>query len=1076
MIDGDFFDLDIFCNDGTFLIEREHPLSKELMRKASEHDDTCSVDFIKKVIKDRNEEIYSLFENKIGNKIPVFDILGIITPRTIFESKITHHVKNVNSLNEKNISPLIKSFGQKIIREYRKHLIPVMTTINYDTTFSFHDAWHCVNYDINSIISIIRDYALVSFSTVEYVHSRKTEYINTKKLTDQFYKVCELASRNQPIQAVNLIDAGMIIDNKSSLIYLPSNYNLKFFTYKLYRNAFGKIKYPKLKSKDIYRDHYNDQKIVDRSTGESYYQCYLVDCIKNLDLQELLELLMNYFHVILFNSKTIGPNGETFHHDYFNFCKHHHDKIREGILEGKSKELINEYFPTFSVREIADEIGFWEIDYEKVKLKLNGQQAIDGYKQAKNYFECSQDVYIEYTLFTFLAFQHRNNGGSTVGYPHIHITYLIEARDRLSMNKIHEYIDNEIREKTGLRDILTKIREDNSYEKSIAYVIKNARVEYVDKMLTQLNHYNNRIRNQGDPYVLVDFFDKQLFELTQYDILTIAGCIDGINPNVTSQRSSHIPMKIRYNKSDIEIYKDIVEKFYPDKLDALLTSLEDIDQNIFDINFIPPIYKEIKNTWIRYIQFYMVEHKLIVCDEFIYQKITESKYSFKEYKSIKEFIEGFSFSISPPPPSRQLKEELVELLTNQKPEKIEGSFNFPCVKINFRIVEYKDFILDIVNRCTYSKPPNGQYCYIFFNDVNLGNIIPRVSELISHASYTVQDYNMGRLKRNIVGLLSHLGNFDIQFLSLMHATINVRFDKEGLIILIGDSSSYKSKLILLPIALFPFHKIGRIRECSSFELESQVRTQNVIIVEEANKFLENLNREARGPILQLASGETITVQKKFGDHSNIPTENKSFITLANIDENTRNYITKPEFVNRLRIRNTKYNDVDFGVVTLSEYLCCLPEFLYLVTMSSLSEEYYNCEKLPILKHFDKIPEPLERVHKYFLYDCNPKYLIKEGEPTRSALDIRDSIYELRTDNTFLDFDPKLLKTSRIDKSDIIRKISSESEQIHIKKLSHQKLQNRQIDEQVRIEVASRMNQGNNFNYGQQIVSDGGYSF
>ena len=93
-------------------------------------------------------------------------------------------------------------------------------------------------------------------------------------------------------------------------------------------------------------------------------------------------------------------------------------------------------------------------------------------------------------------------------------------------------------------------------------------------------------------------------------------------------------------------------------------------------------------------------------------------------------------------------------------------------------------------------------------------------------------------------------------------------------------------------------------------------------------------------------GETITVQKKFGDHSNIPTENKSFITLANIDENTRNYITKPEFVNRLRIRNTKYNDVDFGVVTLSEYLCCLPEFLYLVTMSSLSEEYYNCEKLP----------------------------------------------------------------------------------------------------------------------------------
>lgn len=166
-----------------------------------------------------------------------------------------------------------------------------------------------------------------------------------------------------------------------------------------------------------------------------------------------------------------------------------------------------------------------------------------------------------------------------------------------------------------------------------------------------------------------------------------------------------------------------MEEFYPELIPQIRNKTErsSIDQNIFNIRFTPTDYKSERIQWVHYLQRYMVDKKLVIADGHIYQKREDAKYSFDIYRpkndegeisvdetwsaSIKQFIESFSNSESPRPPSEPTQRELIKIFENTNVGKNEGRYEFPCIKINFRLIEYEDFILDIVNRCIYDIPP-----------------------------------------------------------------------------------------------------------------------------------------------------------------------------------------------------------------------------------------------------------------------------------------------------------------------------------------------------------------------------------
>ena len=1039
--------------DDEFLMERKHNLSKLLMRKIQDKDESIKIDFLKLLFLEKYPSIYDKIEPFIETKISRFELLEIIKPVTLFTKQIKSHIENVNTIDvNKPVVSKLNDMNIHIIREYKKHLIPVLVTVRFDTSISFHDAWHRVNYDVSTALSIIKDISIISFSTIEYDHNKQPNYMIKKPHTDKYYKFFEETLKG----IYNIYD--YCINSICPFIYFPSDLSIKIYLYKYYAIKFCKNKWEKLKSKDSNKHLYSseNEKNINRMTGETYHRCYLANQIKNEDLPKLLELLENYFHVILYNRKNKGDRGEDFTYEYINFCKYHYDKIREGILDGNTKKLINEYFPTYTMREIGEDIGFFKIDETKIK----GEEEKKQYFQVYNTFTYSNDIYVEYTFFTFLAYQHKINSGSVIGYPHFHISFLMETRDHSFNLEIIQDIKIKLKEKLDLKDIVVDLKDTNDYTKSIGYTIKNSRIAYVDKMLSQINYYGDKIREEGNPYIFVDINDMDFYRIIEPDILEIAGGINGLNSNIDSERCTWIPMKIRYNKTNREIATEILQKISPETLVKMNENIamEKERNKIFNITMITPNEKCKKIIWIRYIQQHMIENKLVICDNRIFKIREESKYSFNVEMSIEEYVGRFSTSITPPAPDSTLSEYLIKIMNikNEKKYSNETLFNFPQVNINFRLYEYKDFILDTINRCIIDKPPEGHYCYLYFGDISKENYISKVIELIEDGNLNFEDYQDGRTKGRLIGLLKHLNIYDIEFLSYILNTIVPRFRKKDSLLYLGDASSYKSALALLMQIVFPDYKVSRLTKGSKFELFSQLIGALVIYAEECHVMLESIKGSDGGSFLKVSGGEIAEAEGKgLNIQLKIPTANMSFIGNCNINENTLKYIKHEAFLERFNIFQMKKNPIDFGVVKEAEFISCLPEFLLLITMANISKDYYDCEKLPILKSFKELPEPLIRVLNYWQNECDSKYLIPKDGIYRNALQLRESVFELRTNHDFISLENTLLKIGKRDQFSTIENIyeKSKSEQKELKATS--KLDDRECDRDVRIIIADK---------------------
>lgn len=1035
------------------------------------------IKIVKAMIKNRAPDLYEVFETEISNNEKLCKYLfDILKGKTIIEKQMISPKVNVDKFNMGSPQAFFLDLLEKdILSHYDTRLVGMMTTVTIPPTYSFHDAWLICEKLREISLNIIKEYSVMAVSTVEYMHSGNKNYrMKGKKQIEWYQKLLSESDVNK--QSILLAPTGIkdndfgierLTDSKMPYLYYPGenqstlSFNNLIRFYKIIRRKFTYIHDDKkrLYTKDFFRVYYGDQfdtykqqynqnkKIWETVPACSPFFCGEVD---NVSRKELLQSLFNYFNIILFSRRNPGVNSDCIDTSMVDFCQIHYRRIRDTYNStdpNKLNIILDEYFPIHKVSEIGVAKGIFEINRDgKYKLKVTDEE-YKKFLRIHNNYEFSNKFYTEFTFFTFLAFQHRQNGLSNVGYPHIHIYFLVEAVDHKNLNEITREVNTRISFATGLcngKAVLTVLKVDETYVKGIGYITKNDSSAFVDKMLSQIDENGNRIRTSKDPILYVDYYDDRLYDLTAHAWLNIIGEANDGKITNWSYANDYIPLKLRKYKTSSEIYRLIIREFYPERVPKLLKLEEKelIDDKIFNIKYAPTDYKNEKSVWINYLQHYMVSRKLIINEGYIYQKSKDGKYTFDLYfpkdsngeisspdgwdASIKCFIQSFSNNISPKPPSKTTEDNLIKIFENTTPGYTENKYHFPCVILNMRLVEYEDFILDIISRKTYTEQVENQYCFLYIPGINRDNILPKIDEMLSSTKISFEDFQSGKSKRTIIGLLKHLGLYNKYTLSLLYDTLNVRFGKNGLSLFAGDRNSYKSKMLLLVYCLFPPNKIGHPSTFDHHDVGHQVQGKLALVSEEGGAILENIAKQNKSLSLNIFGGEDITGDKKFKDPKTCSSAQMSVSFCVNINGKLGESLEIPEVQTRINPTLHRIHPGNPGVVTIAEYKAILGELLYFVCMVSLSRDYFNYEKVPILHHHDRIPEPLERMHKYFLNNCNPKFLVKDGEPDRSALDIRDFEFNSILTHSFyesVNLPGNILKT----KEEIFTEIIKEAE-------------------------------------------------
>lgn len=1082
--------LDSYIDDLDYFKPLFYFQGMEILKNISIQNNLLERIILECTLKFQSESCYKIYKSLEFNQLFLEKLVNLIKPKTEISRSIKSFSPNIDRFNQNSQEAyqLIR-FENIVKNEMNNRFYGMMTTITYPPSFSFHDTWLIVEKHRELSLNLIRESgSLMSISTIEYMHSGEKKYrIKCEEQIKWFYSLISIQNINDKKELLKNEKYGFdkLTETKLPYIYnpgmLPGKNGIQILIdfYKSIRNIhcyeLDKEK-KRIYTKDRYRELYGDIKDipkystrVNRKTGEVYnvenidgYSPPINNELQKVSRNTLLKSLFNYFHIILFNRKNHDKFVGFIDRSIVKMAEENYKYIRDIMNENNSEKLnslLDLYFPIFTVNEIGISKGVFNIDGSKILEQ--SEEEYENFKRIHNYYTYSNNFYIEYTFYAFLAFQHLQNGLSNVGYPHIHIYFMVDAINHKDILNLKREINSKISEALDLeinQAVLTELKEEETFWKGIGYIMKNSKSQFVDKMLTQVDEKGNRIRDSKDPILYLDYYNKDLYTKTKDCWYSLMNYIynDDTKTFLEANKSSsflieneNLPLRIRTSFHLKDIFRELISEFYPEYFYIINRDKikDDILNEIFGIKYIPNDGTE-ETTWINFLQHYMVKNKLVVSDGYIYKYNDDSKYTFELYipsieetpimrkswdSSIECFIQSFSLNISPKAPSKVLMDKLILKFRNLIPGKIQGFIEIPCILINFRLIEYEDFILDIINRCTYSTPPTRQYCGKFINKINKSNILEKVTELLQTSLIDIDNFKFGSIiNRTPLGLLRHLNLYNIHSLNILYEMLNVRIRKDSLILLAGDSSSYKSSMTYISNCIFPEHRVGILSDLSNTGIAYNVIGKDVVICHEANRNLESIMKQERAALLAITGGEKTSAGKKFKDVETFSTESTSVTFCINIDEKIHECLKKQELQMRSNINIHRRCENNLGVVTQANYEAIIGELLYLVCICSLSINYFNCERLPILHHYDEVPEPLERIHLYYLCNCDTKRLVKRGESSRSALDIRDFEYRSITTHEFINLPTEILPSLEFkSKNEMFRELIAESESKNI---------------------------------------------
>lgn len=642
----------------------------------------------------------------------------------------------------------------------------------------------------------------------------------------------------------------------------------------------------------------------------------------------------------------------------------HKSKKLEDITKEYNKEKkknlvdINESEYTTNLLNIYSEMRYtgniYEID-EKLKDYLDEKideltKKVDaGEKYNFEYSIVDKKRYYKMSLELYMSHMQTELHPTTIGYPHIHIGLWRESSPEVDKTK--NLIYNIVKKYSGLNDIdIASSKYQGNPLGALEYVCKNHSSKIVNNSLKRVKKDETIISATINSLRYYEKIKEVLYHISNKE---------GKNELTSNKKSS-------YNKS-IAMEICVTKKVNDKHILKIITSPKKIKSH--EVKLIDAESSK-RNAYINYIQKFMKKKELVICDGLIYKKIEGSKSSYNYKYNIDDFLDSMERVTKYMTVSDKIR-KLIE--KNMKLSKVideiydEDIIDFPRVKLNYRMIEFRDFYYCLVTRAIY-KEQYEYHTYLYCPEICLEELNEKIIDLLERSTWIKQLKASGIYTINDISILN----------SIVH---NRKYTKCGSVLLIGEADTGKSTIIKPFLETFPGYKVGRLQTISEHHIYDQVKDKEVVAMNEANGILRNSSKTAnRADSLLIFEGGTTIANKKLGEIISIDTSKTSIIMTGNIEAQDETFLKNDPLMKRIRVITTKQDTVFNEIYTDKSAKTECPLILIFSSMCSVSTMCnLNYVQEPIIYN-NLEGENLEFIKEYHEFDSDI------GQPLRKETD------------------------------------------------------------------------------------------
>lgn len=512
----------------------------------------------------------------------------------------------------------------------------------------------------------------------------------------------------------------------------------------------------------------------------------------------------------------------------------------------------------------------YSIIQELTPLVDNGQHYPFGFTEYKGVKTYNVDFYLG------IAYYQMINKPVLLGYPHLHIAVGVPASiDRIAVEKelsrlvlsVTPFKDvkserrkNTKGKKTAKADIQADIQEsiaDSDIRTgAIKYVLKNHAARMVVEMLKLQNQSLDIIKT----LITSKRIGKELCEVFNHI------CHQEDTNNMT------VNVKCKYNKS-IYMTMSITQESLTAHRERETNKC--LKKKLLDESLVTDPEESKGSRYVHVIQQAMAFYNLACCEGKIFQKIDGSKTSYNYYCDPLNLINSLPCEYNDSGIHGYIKNNILPMLetpdyVNRKREMGQKTFDFPRIKINYRMIEFRDCYFSINTGIIY-KEQNRYYTYMYVPRITHSNLINSLVMFLQHSRW---------LKQLKMSKVYHPDN-----LSKLYELALPRDVKSLITLLLGRSNTGKSRILLPFIQIYPESKVGILHHVDEFHLHDQAKNKLLVISEEGNRMLNIASKagKARAASVLLLGGEKTTSAAKHGKIEVLDTSEFALGISANIE-------------------------------------------------------------------------------------------------------------------------------------------------------------------------------------------------
>ena len=550
-----------------------------------------------------------------------------------------------------------------------------------------------------------------------------------------------------------------------------------------------------------------------------------------------------------------------------------------------------------------------------------------------------------------LITRHKKIGNNLLGYPHIHIA--VAYAGSTNPTKLRTDIYNYLMEKKLFDpDVAVTLKKEAVEDgNAIVYVVKNHMNAYVHSKLVEHKHDGNivqmHINNEYEGLYkeygrgFVEKHDKAYYKPIRMNV--------------------YVRKEVTIGKTNLVLIKE-KEPMKPEI---------DPEKNNY-------------NRTLAHILQSMNENELVICEGEIYKKRQGSKMTYIPYMKIEAYVDSIT-TVEPYTTIANkwkgdivkimnLRDEDVEKIAKLKCGHVTGSYQveFPRIKMDYRMIEYKDFYFNTLTTEIY-KTQTKYYCH-YYSAVSLENLEAKMATFVTNSDWMKI---LGR--NNMSHRIIH---------ALLFELLRPRHLKAPVPLIYGESDAGKSTLITPFRNYYPENKVSTfLKTLSEYHIADLMDNRKMAILEEGNSILND--NSTRTLLLTSLEGSKVVSNRKHGEIKNINQEANMVIICNVLNKDT--YMEDDAIMGRLYPVGDMKAMKEKKVVT--DTIAREEPYIYLYT----GLEFMRLGKGADNNDFFTIHELLTEDHENEIEEIK-SYYSKRKEAEAEAVDIYSEEY-MREQNT-----------------------------------------------------------------------------